>query len=290
MTQINASQALTKTDTIIGGVKLNRVYAPGENPETVCGKLSLWNQIVAEISSNSLEYYWPSGVGVGQNKFLKHVEVFCYAQSVTYPEASIGGQVTYALGNANSKITLPFTDPNQYWFKAALSHEFGHAYHNWVRMFEGGVYADVRRWWDHEITVNKVTFDPNVYPWKQANGSVQNDYEQFANSFRILFGTAGTRGASTTNGEIVPPGFKDTNQIAGLKKRLQILPELCAMVASYGGIVPNTLQYGGDGFMFQIPSGHWVWQNDYNVWSYNSKNILGQWVGWTQFYPSYTRD
>lgn len=289
MPKINASQALTKTDTFFGGVKLNRIYAPGENPENSCGKLSLWDQIVLEIANNSVSYYWPQGYGIGLNKFLRHIEVNCYSQGVTYPDESIGGQVTYALGNANSRITLPFTDPNQYWFKAALSHEFGHAYHNWIRMFEGGVYSDVRRWWNHEITIDKISFDPNVYPWKQANG-VQNDVEQFANSFRILFGTAGTKGASTTNGEIVAPGFNDTNFISDLRRKFLLLPELCAMIATYGGIVPGTLQWAGGGFMFQIPSGYWIWQQDYNVWAYNSKNLLGQWYGWKQFYPTYNRD
>jgi hypothetical protein len=277
---------VTRVDTLPGGVRLNRVYIVGEDPEIACGKLSLWKQIITEISTNSYQYYnQPDGA----NKFLKHVDVFCYSQTVPYPDAAIGGQVTYALGNANSKITCPYSDPSQYWFKAAMSHEFGHAYHNWIRMFEGGVYADVRRWWDHEITVNKVTFDPNVYPWKQANG-VQNDYEQFANTFRILFGTVGTRGVSNTNGEIVPPGFNDSNLIPDLKKKFLLLPELCGMIASYGGIKPNTLQWANGGFMFQIPSGHWIWQSDYNSWQYNVQNVFGQWSGWTVFSPEYTRD
>jgi len=276
----------TKTDTLPGGVKLNRVYANGEDPEIACGRLELWRQIVAEVSTDSFGYYSP---GDGTNKFLKHIEIFCYAKSVPYPDAKYGGQVTYALGNGNSKITCPYTDPSQYWFKAAMSHEFGHCYHNWIRMFEGGVYSDVRRWWDHEITVNNVNFDPNIAPWKQVTG-VQNDYEQFANSFRILFGTVGTRGASTTNGEIVAPGFEDTNLIPELKKKFLLLPELCAMISSYGGIVPNTLQWSGGGFLFQIPGGFWIWQQDYNVWAYNSKNLLDQWNGWKQFYPGYVRD
>jgi hypothetical protein len=280
----------TKTDMLPGGVKLNRVHGDDESAGKACGALELWRQIVAEISTDSFGYYSP---GDGTNKFLKHIEIFCYSKAVPYPDANIGGQVTYALGNANSKITLPFTDPNQYWFKAALSHEFGHAYHNWVRMFEGGIYSDVRRWWNHEITINKVTYDPNVFPWKQSNGGVQIDYEQFANSFRALFGTIGTRGVTTTKGEIVPIGFNDTNAIPELKRKFLLLPELCAMIASYGGINPNTLQWASGpigGFMFQIPSGHWIWQQDYNVWAYNIKNILGQWNGWTQFPPVYNRD
>lgn len=287
---INESQALTKTDILFGGVKLNRIYAPGENVDTKCGALSLWNQIVREISNDSFNYYWPQGLDVGNNKFFQHIEIRCYSLSVTYPDAAIGGQVTYALGNGNSKITCPFTDPNGYWLKAAMSHEFGHCYHNWVRMFEGGIYSDVRRWWDHEITINKVSFDPNTYPWKQANGGVQNDFEQFANSFRILFGTVGTRGVSNTNGEIVPPGFNDTNLIPDIKKKFLLLPELCAMIASYGGIVAGTLQWSNGGFLFKIPSGYWIYQTDYYNWQYNYQNIFGQWQGWTRFSPTYNRD
>jgi hypothetical protein len=283
MSQARTTNTLLSDKYPNGSVTLHRIHLNTENPEVACGKLSLWNQIVREISTGSYEYYSP---GDGTNKFLKHITIECYSKAVPYPDANIGGQVTYALGNGNSKITCPFSDPNQYWFKAAMSHEFGHAYHNWIRMLEGGVYTDVKRWWDHEITIDKVSFDPNKYPWRQPDGSLQRSEEQFANSFRILFGTVGTRG----NLELVPQGMCVTTLVQDLPKKFQRLPELCAMISNYGGIKPGTLKWVNGGFMFQIPSGHWIWQQDYNIWQSNVQNVFGQWSGWKQFFPTYTRD
>lgn len=274
---------MVKIDTLFGGARLHRHYSQNENPEVACGKLDLWNQIIKEINTGSFEYYWPN---ITESKFYKHIEIHCYAKSLPYPDAHLGGQVTYALGNGNSKITCPYSDPGQYWFKAAMSHEFGHCYHNWVRMFEGGPLADVRRWWDHEITVDKTYFDPNRFPWRQKDGSLQNDFEQFANSFRILFGTVGTRGVL----ELVPEGMNATTSLVDIQKKLRILPELCAMATAYGGVVANTLQWSNGGFLFQIPSGYWIWQTDYNVWQWNKQDWLGNWSGWKQFQPGYSRD
>ena len=234
--------------------------------------------IIAELRTDSIGYSDKPDL---TNKFLKHVEVHCYSKSLPYPDAQYGGQVTYDLGNGNSKITLPFSDPTGYYFKAALSHEFGHAYHNWTRFLTEPKLKDVRRWWDWEISTNNSLYDEKAltYPWIQPDGTIQRDYEQFANSYRILFGTTNTRG----NIELIPQGMESTLTIPELKRKFQLLPELCAMAANYNGINNCTLQWD-NGFVFQIPSGHWIWQSDYFTWAYHDGSK------WVSFVPTYTRD
>ena len=268
-----------KTDTLVGGVKLFRHYLSTENCSASCGSISFWNGIVTEIKTGSIEYY--NNVVDGSNKFLKHIEIHCYSKSIPYPDAQYGGQVTYDLGNGNSRITCPFSDPTNSWLKSAMSHEFGHAYHNWLRFLNHPLLTDVRRWWDHEITiVNSVYSEPvTQFPWLQPDTTIQRDYEQFANSFRILFGTIGTRGDL----ELVPAGMMSTLAIPDLKRKFQLLPELCAMAMNYGGIIANTLQWDR-GFIFQLPGGCWIWQSDYNAWSWHDGSK------WNSFLASYTRD
>lgn len=274
----------TQTNILKGGTKLNRHYNANENAEEHCGKLSLWNQIIEEMLVNSFGYYNQSN---GQNKFLRSVEINCYSKSLPYPDAKYGGQVTYDLGG-KSKITCPYVDPGEYWFKAAMSHEFGHAYDFWMRLSNGGDrLQELRNWFQREITIDDVLFnnDNPSYPWKQPDGSIERSWEQFANSWRILFGTVGTRG----NVERVVPGFADTTKIAGLKETLQYMPETAAMMLVYGGVVPGSFKVNSNGVTWQMNSGGTIYdigQVGYNGWWFKAAGTST----WNQWSPAYTRD
>ncbi len=275
----------TVEQTIYGNIRLLRHYADGEFPDIACGGLTFWNDIAKQILDNSVSYYWP---GDGTNKFAKHIkELNVYSEATAYPDANLGGQVTWYLGNGDSKITCRYLKNNIAYVKSAMSHEFGHCYHNWIRLFEHKSLEDVRRWWDYEITVDKVRFNQNTYPWRQPDGSLQNTWEQFANSYRILFGTVGTR----WDLELVPQGMNATTSIPDIVKKLKLLPELCAYLIMVGGCKPETLQWSNGGFLFQQYDNNWVYQTDYYNWQYCSWQWwTNSYSNWTRFYPQYTRD
>lgn len=267
------------TTTMPWGWTLVRHHDSTETADASCGSTVFWNDFIDQLRVDSFGYY--DEPNCSANKFLKHVTLHIYSQRLPYPDAHIGGQVTYNMGNGYSKITAPYTDPNVYWFKAAMSHEFGHAYDNWMRMSSDPGLEGFRQWFQKEVTVGDILYSDSqsVYPWQQAGGT-QRPWEKFADMWRVVFGSVGTRG----NDETVTPGFEASSTKPYLRRLLQLAPEMCSCAGTYGGIKPGTMTGSSGGWLFQLNSGHWVSQTDYYVW------WLWNGQSWDRWYPSYVRD
>lgn len=259
-----------KTDTVTlqKGTRLHFKYDTSENRDQVCGTVSYYQAIEDQLLYQALEYYTTSAYS---NKFFTKVDFYIYSPMapIQYPEH---GAYTFDMGSGKSEVHSKFY-PNPpydgYIMPAFTSHEFGHAYHNWTECFSTLGHA-----WTPFFKQLFKPSDPN---------SLTNVVEQFANTYRVLLGTQSTRGVAGPNTrEPLEPGIENPNDHPDWKKMFQIMPETCAMMKTYG-VKVNTLSWNGWCFMFQLGSGHWVYQDDYYSWNF--------WDGykWVKWYPTYTR-
>jgi hypothetical protein len=256
-----------------------------------CGRVVFYSRFVLELTQGSLEHYdQPDGT----NKFLSSVTLHVYGPDVPYPEhvanflgdALSWGFAAFVAGPDKSEIHIRYMglDPRNlmYRYPASISHEFGHAYHNWC-----GWYQDAT-WGEEFKKFFARQFCPSgTYPdgWSV--------YEAFANAWRCLKGSKVTRGVSGTanqGSDLTPPEIVDPAG-APWRKQFDILPETCAYTATFG-IEPGTLEWRGDAtgwWQFKNKQGRFVAHVSYNtwyqwVWSWRSWKYV-----WERFEPTYIR-
>lgn len=295
----------TSSYTFTNGTKLNRIYDnsyyPGSGScDTQCGSLALWGQYLQELMTDSHEYYnQPDGT----NKFFRCVTINCYSRFLPFPNQQLALALTYSRGDHgqlpafNSQIDIQYFDPtvDPYRFPAALSHEVGHAYHNWAGLYGNDQASpEIAKMWEKMCSSNHTTYDPNNGPWKVPDGRTEGPWEQFANDYRYFFGTinspGNTRSSSGSNSrDPVITGFEDPANHLDWKKMMQFLPELCSMVKSYG-IIPGSISWNNWYYQFQIGSGQWVYMDYYYTYTGRGDG-WHYWNGstWVQWAPSYTR-
>jgi hypothetical protein len=291
--------AQTTIDRLPGGLTLVRHYDPGAGSvDAQCGSLAEWQGYAAQLGQDSLEYYARPD---GTHKFWEKVEINTYSRFLPFPNAQLALALTYSLGGGKSRIDIQYFDPaaNPYRFPAALSHEMGHAFHNWCGLYgaDNAGLGDVAAMWERLVSTNASAYDASKEPWSRDPG-----WEQFANAYRFLFGTSqapgatrGSSGPGTPDG--VVQGFEDPKGHPDWRKMFQWLPELCAFIRTYG-CAPGSLQwYGNWCFFFQtareangLPAGTWVFQDYY----YTIAGRTDGWhkrvgASWQQFAPTYSR-
>lgn len=292
------STEVVKTTRFSNGLTLNQHY-DSSSPmflEDQCGSAILWQDYIDQLSYNTHEYYnQPNGT----NKFFSAVTIHVYSRLLPFPNSDLALALTWSTGVDGSKspwqsdITIQYFDPsvNAYRFPAALSHEMGHAYHNWCGFY--GAYkdglADVAATWEKLISSNKSVYTGNE---TQAPWTGDKPWEQFANTYRCLFGTykvpAKTRGQSNTAVDPVIAGFNDPGQNGSWKKGIQMLAETCAMIKAYG-CKAGTMTYNGV-WQFQTNQGVWVYQDDYYSWYQWAWSWTKFTYCWQKFNPTYTRN
>jgi hypothetical protein len=284
---------LTQTVTIFGGCKLTRHY-DGNSTLSVdqqCGTAAYYDAVVRDIASNNTEYY---NSGDGTNKYWKHMTLHVYAYPLPYeaPAASFLGSATteafccFNDGSDYAHIDARYLDPNNgnsYRYPASLSHEFGHGWHDWAGLQrQGQAYDELRAFYTRRFLKPGVTSYPNGY----------NIWEAFANAWRCQRGVAATRGIPD-----VPDTMENPNNHPEWHKQDNLLPELCAYLASIGSTIKaGTLSWQGDdttGFwQFQRTDGVWVSQNNYYGWR-EWRQVNNWWEptrwDWVQFSPTYDR-
>lgn len=282
----------TQTTVLSSKLTLVRHFGVNETADQHCGTIARQEQRVNQIGVG-LEYYKFGDT----HKFFEKITVHLYSLSVGIPDKSIGGAYCYDLGG-RSEIHIPNYDGggyDPYTMDAYLSHEIGHAFHNWTRCFYDKIGPEFVAFWERGISENNSTFNATLYPWKTAAGGLQRPEEMFANAFRCFLGAALTRGVSGPGSkDPVTPGFRDPKLNQGWCTQMKLLPETAAMVQAYG-IKAGTLTWPwGDmgGWRFQLPSNaqypnlwvaHWYENNNMAAWYF--------WNGsaWLRWYPSYTR-
>lgn len=283
----------TKRDVLTRGTVLVRHYdSDYDLDRQCCGPLSYYQAVEDQMASGALLYYDRAS---GRNKFFEKVELNIYApllQGTPAWPSGFGGADCLNLGNGQSRVRITWFDPassGSYKLPAAISHEFGHAFHNWTRCFEGTAYAaQFSAFFERLVSSNHTTFSATAKPWDQPLGAGSRDedrFEQFANAWRYFFGVLCTRGVSGQEPEKVLPGFEDPAAHPEWGKQLRTLPELTAFWDRYGLKEPSlSWQGGADGFwQFQRSDGTYIAQTDFNTWF--------RWDGtlWAQFWPSYDR-
>lgn len=278
-------------NTLYNGLILNRFYDDlGGSVDVQCRSLTWWNQVFKEMESG-LEYYWFGS----SHKFFSKVKINIYSPDVEFPDKSYAEAYCHDRGNCTSEIfMINFKEESK--VKGAISHEMGHAYHNWCEVFSHSVIsAEFSPFWERQFSANDSTFHPDMKPWDDPWGCScrdENALEQFANAWRCYFGTNSERGSSGAGtDDPVVPGFEDPKSNQQWCTMMKLLPETCAMIKNYG-IKPGSLMwpygtYGG--FVFtttKYPTKtvcHWFDNNNMAVWY---EVINGAWVRW---YPSYNR-
>jgi hypothetical protein len=255
------------------------------------GTLDYYQAIVNQLVYQSLEYYSQGAV----NLFLKHVTLHVYADFIPYVDAPGGtdaltaGFWTYDDGAGNSHINAHWLDVNQasnaYRFPASLSHEFGHAYHNWCGWRRDPNWgAVIAAFWTSEVVGN------------QSFPAGWNLFEAWANAYRCLKGVACTRGISgpTLNGgtDPCPAPMQDPNNHPEWRKQFDLLPELCGYMARYGCTTGSLAWSGGT-------NGSWTFTDlaGNNVALTRLGNGWEKWGwswwpfgwGWQAFDPQYDR-
>lgn len=274
-----------QVNTLNAGLTLVRHYDPDYDLEQQCGSLSYYQALEDQLLYGPLSYFNQSD---GNNKFMLRFQLHVFHGGMQLPIPPHPAYCFEPVGDSGtSEIHIRYL-ADQYAFPAAISHEVGHAHHNWCKVFSmAGLSAEFSRFWEQQVAVNGTRYDPTVYPWKQANGQVETPYEQYANAYRFFQGTLSTRGSSGSGSpDPVLPGFRDPAANPHWGKQLKILPELAAFVASHG-IMANTLSWQGGEYgywQFRRQDGVWVAQTDYYVW-YEWKNS-----SWSRYYPAYVRD
>lgn len=302
----------TSTTTFPDGFVLVRHYDDiYGSVDAQCGDLALWQSYIDQLDHDSQEYYIYSGA---RNKFDEKVEINAYSRFLPFPDPQGTGAValTYALGANKSRIDIQFFDPNgetwnrQVWvpntyrFPAALSHEMGHANSNWAGFYgdaSASTLQEVARAWEKMISSNHTAYTPGVFPWTN-----DKPFEQFANTYRAIFGTylapGNTRGSSNNQRDPVIAGFEDPLAHPSWKQAIQYMPELCAFVLSYGATTDTMQWYGDYCWYFKtakaIPgytSGPtWVFQSYYYTIDGRSDGwFFYNGSDWVRFKPSYVR-
>jgi hypothetical protein len=275
-----------------------------ESADEQCGSVALWQGYVDQLAHDSHEYYT---LPDGTNKYFKAVEINAYSRFMPFPNAQLALALTYSLGAGKSRVDIQYFDPaaDAYRFPAALSHEMGHAYHNWCGMYgnDGAGLEEVARCWERLVSSNHSTYPGHetAQPWPH-----DAPWEQWANAFRVLFGTyqapGNTRGSSAPNTandgtrDRCQPGFENPSDHLEWKRMMQFAPELCGFIRSYG-VQPGTIDWRGWYFIFKtakdwagLKAGTWVYQD----WYYSVAGRTDGWhhwdgSAWQQFHPSYTR-
>jgi len=267
----------------------------GETADQHCGTVARHEQRFAEIGVG-LEYYKFGDT----HKFFNKIKVNVYSLSVGVPDKSIGGAYCWDLGGGRSEIHIPNYDGggyDPYIMDAYMSHEVGHAFHNWTRCFYDKLGPEFSAFWEREISENNSTFDQTKYPWKIEAGGVQHPHEMFANAFRCYFGAKLTRGVSNQGDrEKVTTGFRDPALNQGWCTQMKLLPEAAAMIqdAKYG-IKPGTLTWpwgNTGGWRFQLPATS-IYPNLWVAQWYDPNNMASWyfWNGsaWVRWNPEYNR-
>lgn len=187
---------LTQTTNLRWGTTLVQHYADNESPDKA-GSVSFYQALEDQLRDQSMEYYDYGG----KNKFFTKVTLNVYSKAADvdnpYPDH---GAVTVNIGDGTSIIYSRFWDPadgyDSYSMPAIISHEFGHAYHNWCRLYY--VQPIMQVWspyFENLITNPDVRYQDGVSPW----GHDQKPWERFADAFRALKGVYCTRGVSGDN-------------------------------------------------------------------------------------------
>lgn len=214
----------------------------GIRPQTANARMvrdqAQWQKWANELRSAGMVNYYNFGSG---NKFLDKVTINVYNGVPVPQEHGQGHQaVCWDRGGGKSEIFInSFPNEEAYKFVGALSHELGHAHHNFVGFFPGpscGPFnEDFQNIWACLFSQNRTTFNANLAPWKQANG-VESPVEQYANMFRALAGTLETRGKSGVAPDLVLPGFHDplAPENADWLYLAWMGPEAVAMMRVYG--------------------------------------------------------
>ena len=279
------------------GLTLYRHYdsSSADSMDYQCGSILTYKSYMNQLGTDSYEYYNQAD---GTNKFTLCVNLHVYSLVLPFPNIDRAEALTYSRGfhgdlpAFHSDIYIRYFDPSQgqYRFPAALSHEMGHAYHNWAGFYgnDGAYCEEVVRMWQKQInSAHTPMTDPKAFPW-----SGDPDYEQWANTYRVLFGTyidpGHTRGSSPDYSpnytlDACKQGFENPAHHPEWKKMIQFIPELCAMLKAYGGAVQDTLSWNTNCFEFKLKNGTWIYQGQPNAWYY--------WNGssWVQFNPVYNR-
>jgi hypothetical protein len=299
------------TDTRRGalGLSIVRHFDDQAGPaDAQCGSPAEIDGYLQQIATNSHEYYNQPD---GSNKFYRAIERIDLYSSARKPDGSwvvpdpdalpTAEALTFPLGGGRSRISMRYYDAQTfggYKFPAALSHEFGHAYHNWAGFYmddAAGACQEVARWWEKAVNQARAPYAPGQTPWTR-----DMPYEQFANAYRYLFGTfqapAATRGSSGPGTpDPVIAGFEDPAAHPDWRRAFQFLPELCAFVESYGAVT-DSLAWHGDQFWLQATATiagivrPWVAMS----WYYTVDGRADGWfywngAAWVRFAPSYTR-
>lgn len=297
----------TTTVRLSGGALLTRHFDPTYgSADAQCGSLAQWRSWLDQLAG-SLGYYRRAD---GSHLLLEKLELHSYscarmasgAWVVPQPDAQMAEALTYPLGAGRSRIVQRYYDAESfggYKFPAALSHEAGHAFHNWCGFYcdsrASGPLQEVARAWEKMISQNHTSFAPGVAPWDRDPGQ-----EQFANAFRVLFGTyqapGNTRGSSGNAIDPVLPGFVDPAQHLEWGQAFQLMPELCAFIEAYGARA-NSLQWGGGRWQLvttvngpDCPAGTEVYQNYYYTQTGRADGWFKKVNGaWQRFSPRYNR-
>jgi hypothetical protein len=275
-----------------GGLWLTRVYDANSKVsiDAQCGSLDYYKQLFAQIQRQVSYYNSPDGT----NKFFKRVGVTVYAPGVPFPSSTDEAHCQERNGLGDSNIDI-VKFPDVYKFEGALSHEMGHAYHNWTLCFTGttpryGSYGAIfTPFFERQISENGSTWSatgkPWYQPWGPGKGRDENKLEQFANVFRYFMGADVTRGQSGPGTkDPVVPGFKDPAKNPHWGKQLRLLPELTGYWNSYG-IQNGTLSWqdGADGYwQFKNAAGQLMVQKNYYEWY---EVVAGR---WQRVSPRYT--
>lgn len=285
----------TRRDVLKAGTVLVRHYDDAfDLDRQCCGALSYYQAVEDQILHGALSYYG--------RKFTEKVEINVYAPLLegtpAWP-AGFGGADCADLGGGRSRIRIRWFDPaafGGYKLPAALSHEIGHAYHNWTRCFHGTPYAGTFGvFFERLVSSDGSAFDPSRKPWIEPWGPgsrTEDKFEQFANAFRCFFGVLATRGVSGSGTtDPVVPGFKDPAAHPEWGAMLRLLPELTAYWDAYG-LRDGTLRWegGADGaWVFQNAAGDWIRQSDYYAWQRWGWSWAAWANAWNAFYPTYNR-
>lgn len=277
------------TQVLASGLTLHRWYKV--NVDSECRSLAYWNETDAGLRTSKFAKWYQVG---NYNKFFSKVTVHVYGDQVPVPYAANGAQAyCYDRGQGRSEIHIR-NFSNTYQLEGALSHELGHAQHNYAECFGSSPFGlEFYAIWCRLVSKNGTVFNPEQAPWKKQDGGVENGYEQFANFARCYSGTPATRGVSGNNTDPVLEGFHDPKQKPQLEDLFIRLPEATAMIATYG-FKPGSLAYNADSnfLWWQTAAGVYVGQtapNEWWQWGWSWTTWRWDWVRFPAGEPRYNR-
>lgn len=275
------------------GVQLVRHFNNEYNVDQQCGPASYYQAIEDQLVYQALEYYfvrYANSSDVAYHKFLRRVTWHVYSWLVPMPRADWECYCEPPAADGEIHIHTRYYDPTTSdagRLPGALSHETGHAFHFWAGLYAGkAALAEVERTWERMASTYRVTYDPNVYPWRQ-HDRLETPMEALANAYRYFFGTLSTRGSSGPGTrDPVLPGFADPGLHPEWRKAIQILPELCGFILAHG-VRPGTLAWvGGTNGWWEFrrgTDGRLIAHFGYYDWFH--RDDTGPWIA---FQPKYT--